>query len=54
MSGKGFPFPIPIKIKMTSSDEAERWNEFFNQLRALIPLKIGELGMKTKHIYISV
>ena len=35
-SGKGFPFPIPIKIKMTSSNEAERWNEFFNQLHALV------------------
>ena len=35
-AGKGFPFSIPIKIKMTSSNEAERWNEFFNQLDALV------------------
>ena len=35
-SGKGFPFPITIKIKMTSLNEVERWNEFFNQLHALV------------------
>ena len=35
-AGKGFPFPISIKFKMTSSNEAERWNEFFNQLHELV------------------
>ena len=34
--GKGFPFPISIKFKMTSSNEAQRWNELFNKLHALV------------------
>ena len=55
-SGKGFPFPIPIKIEMTlRMRQRDGMSSLTNYMRWLIPLKIEELGMKTKyHIYISI
>ena len=52
-SRKGFPFPVTIKIKKTSSNEVERWNEFFNQLHALVDsIKNRRTGVEDQASYL--